>query len=106
MKARNWRDVRADAIAAGKISEEGIERARESLEDHEHVYELAEIRKSLGQTQTQLAETIGVRQARISQIENGDLTHTELATLRSYIEALGGTVEVIADFGGSQMRIA
>ncbi|MDP4013434.1 MAG: helix-turn-helix transcriptional regulator [Candidatus Nanopelagicales bacterium] len=104
--ARTWDDVKAEAKARGLEHPELAAEAKRITDDHVRAYRLAEIRKNLGQTQTQLAEAIGVRQARISQIENGDLTHTELATLRSYVEALGGSVEVIADFGGSQMRIA
>jgi Lsr2 len=36
---------------------------------------------------------LGVSQSRISRIERGELDRAEIATLRSYVEALGGEVE-------------
>jgi len=38
-------------------------------------------------------------QPTISALESGELDRSGLATLRAYIEALGGTVEVTATFG-------
>jgi len=38
-------------------------------------------------------------------VEHGDIDHTELATLRSYVEALGGRLEVIADFGDHRLVV-
>ena len=66
--------------------------------------QLAEIRKQLGVTQTQLAEATGLSQARISQIENGDAVSLE--TLRSYVTGLGGQVDVVARIGGIQLNVA
>jgi hypothetical protein len=40
------------------------------------------------------------------QIEHGDLSRAEVATLRAYVEALGGQLEVSATFGEQRMRIA
>jgi predicted XRE-type DNA-binding protein len=46
-----------------------------------------------------------VSQARVSKIERGDLTHTELGTLTAYVEALGGTLRVVADFGTETITV-
>ncbi|WP_239393971.1 helix-turn-helix domain-containing protein, partial [Frankia sp. CiP3] len=62
-------------------------------------HRLADIRRTYGLDQGEVAERIGVSQSRISRIERGDLDHTEIATVRSYIEALGGQVEIVAKFG-------
>jgi transcriptional regulator with XRE-family HTH domain len=61
--------------------------------------QLAEIRKQLGLTQTQLAEAAGLSQARISQIENGSATSLE--TLRAYVAGLGGHLDIVARIGNS-----
>ena len=66
--------------------------------------QLADIRKQLGMTQTQLAEAAGVSQARISQIENGEVTSLE--TLRAYVGGLGGHLDIVARIGNIQLNVA
>jgi transcriptional regulator with XRE-family HTH domain len=66
--------------------------------------QLADIRKSLGMTQSQLAEAAGLTQARISQIENGEVTSLE--TLRSYVTGLGGHLDVVARIGNIHLNVA
>jgi hypothetical protein len=46
-----------------------------------------------------------VSQARVSKIERGDLAHTELGTLAAYVEALGGELRVVADFGSESITV-
>ncbi len=55
---------------------------------------------------TELAREIGVGQGRISQIENTDLSSASAATVESYLEALGGHVRIVADFGDEHVQIA
>ena len=59
---------------------------------------LQELRKAKKLTQTQLAEALNIRQATIAQMEKrSDLM---LSTLRSYVEAMGGTLSLIVEFPG------
>ncbi|MDV8071400.1 XRE family transcriptional regulator [Rhodococcus sp. IEGM 1366] len=67
---------------------------------------LAEIRKAYDLTQEQLAEQLDISQKRVSRIERGDIDHTEVATVRRYIEALGGTVELVARFGDDSYTVS
>jgi len=60
---------------------------------------LAEQRVRLGLTQAQVAERMGVRQERVSAIERAEPGATEVRTLAGYVEALGGRLEIIGDFG-------
>ena len=48
---------------------------------------------------------MGVSQARVSKLESGDLSHTELGTLQSYVAALGGNLRIVADFGESTVEL-
>lgn len=57
---------------------------------------LADVRRAQASTQQQLAKTLGVNQAWISRVERQ--TDMYLSTLRSYIEALGGELEISARF--------
>ncbi len=53
-------------------------------------------------TQQDLAETLGVSQSRVSQIERQGIDDTVLSTLPAYVEALGASILVLADFGEEQ----
>ena len=48
--------------------------------------------------------SVGVTQARVSQIEHGKIT--EVDAIRGYVEALGGTVDVIARVGDWTIKVA
>ncbi|GGL86361.1 helix-turn-helix domain-containing protein [Micromonospora yangpuensis] len=65
---------------------------------------LAEIRRHLGITQTQLAGAAGLSQARISQIESGAVTN--LATLLAYVTGLGGHLDVVVRIGDLHLDVA
>ncbi len=59
-------------------------------------YQLDELRQTRNVTQHQLAEALGVHQPNVSRLENAD--DPKLSTLRAYVEALGGRLELIAVF--------
>lgn len=67
--------------------------------DEVHAYQLAEVRRHQSRTQREVAAAMGVSAPRVSAIEHGDMNKVEVATLRSYVEALGGKLRIIADFG-------
>jgi Helix-turn-helix domain len=46
-----------------------------------------------------------VSQSRIPRIERGDLDRAEIATVRGYVEALGGEVEIAAKFGDERVAV-
>lgn len=105
----NWRDVKAKARAidpAWDTTERVARRAqmREEMLASVSGAQLAEIRKQLGITQTELAETAGLTQARISQIENGKAT--SLDTLRAYVAGLGGHLDIVARIGNIHLNVA
>lgn len=104
--ARNWRDIRADAIAQGRIDRRRADAARKGMHDAVQAHLLAEIRKTHGHArQSDVAALMGVSQARVSKLERGDLSHTELGTLQSYIAALGGSMRIVADFGENTIEL-
>ncbi len=105
--ARNWREVRAEAVASGRIDPQRVDNARREMEAMVRAHRLAEVRKELGMTrQSDIAERMGVSQARVSKLENGDLSHTELGTLQSYVAALGGTLSVSVSLGDSRIELS
>lgn len=64
---------------------------------------LEEIRKARQMTQAKLADALGVNQGEVSKIEHR--TDIYLSTLASYVEALGGKLEIRAVFPDREMQI-
>lgn len=95
-KTHRWADVRA---ARTDITDEQRAAARAKLDAEVAAYRLAEIRKEQHRTQTEVAATMGVGQRRVSDIEHGEVNRTEVGTLAAYIDALGGKLKLVADFG-------
>jgi DNA-binding XRE family transcriptional regulator len=75
------------------------DRAQRTLES----MPLEEIRRARQMTQARLGEILGVNQGEVSKIEHR--TDLYLSTLASYVEALGGTLELRAVFPDREMRI-
>jgi DNA-binding XRE family transcriptional regulator len=102
MRARNWLEIKAEAEQlnpwltspeANVIAEEDTAR----IEAERQGYALSSLRKESGRTQKEVAQIMGVSQARISQIEHGRIDSLEL--LRSYISAIGGELHLRVDQG-------
>jgi DNA-binding XRE family transcriptional regulator len=89
---RSFEDLRAP------IDAEPVRRARVDEVKHamREVLALAELRESRQLTQQRLAEALHVTQANISRVEHQDDLY--LSTLRSYVEALGGELQIRAVF--------
>lgn len=98
----SWRDTRAKR----KPDEDAVAAHRETFLQQERSYVLRELREEQGLTQRELAERLHLTQPTVSALEGGDLDRSALATLRSYVNALGGSLEVTADFGGRRFVIS
>lgn len=105
-RARNWRDVRADALRSGHITEQGIAEARLYHDEQARAYHLRQVRQARMARQQDVAAAMNVSQSRVSRIERGDIDHAELATLRAYVHALGGRLTVTAEFGDQTLTLA
>jgi DNA-binding XRE family transcriptional regulator len=82
-----------------------VEVGAEALINISRAHRLAEMRKRLGLTQAEVADRMHVRQERVSAIERAKVDTSELRTLAAYINALGGRMEIIADFGGERLVV-
>ena len=83
----------AAAAKADPVRRERIEQFTRAMED---AVALAELRQSSNVTQREMAESLEVSQANISRIEHEEDLY--LSTLRGYVEALGGRLEINAVF--------
>jgi transcriptional regulator with XRE-family HTH domain len=64
---------------------------------------LRELREARRRSQVELAEKLHIQQAAVSKLERR--TDMYISTLRSYIEAMGGKLEIIARFSNKTVRI-
>ena len=64
---------------------------------------LEQLRSARSLTQTNMAHLLGVNQSAISKIEKR--TDMYLSTLRSYVEAMGGSLEIQAIFPDGAVRV-
>jgi transcriptional regulator with XRE-family HTH domain len=64
---------------------------------------LAQVRKARAMTQERLAEILQVNQAAVSKLEQR--ADMYMSTLRSYIEAMGGSLEIHAVFPEGEMLL-
>lgn len=65
--------------------------------------DLAEIRKMLDMTQAELAAKLEMTQGQVSQTESRQ--DLKLSTLRRYVRALDGELEVVARFGDKSIKL-
>lgn len=89
----NLEDLRQELISRGATPED-FAKARQATAEKIEAYELAQERKRRRITQTQVAQSMGVSQARISEIENGDLNSARLDTIRRYAKSLGAKLVI------------
>lgn len=90
-----WEDIEARRPTTPEEQEE----ARRTIDAEIAAYRLSEIRRAQRRTQAQVAEVMGVGQRRVSDIESAELIRTEVATIDSYVSALGGRLRLVAEFG-------
>jgi predicted transcriptional regulator len=88
MKTHKWADLRR------QMSPEAQREVQERVD--RTVRHLDEIRRARGMTQVTLASAMGVSQAQITKVEHqADLY---VSTLRRFVEAMGGELELVARF--------
>ncbi len=64
---------------------------------------LRQLREEAGVTQVELAELAEITQSALSRIERRE--DNPIETLRRYVEALGGELEVVAVLGNKRVKL-
>ncbi|SDJ83647.1 Helix-turn-helix domain-containing protein [Actinopolyspora mzabensis] len=107
---RSWKDVKKDKEALDRSNGRDVETAREHASALTQGFvlgdRLAQLREEQHLSQTEMAERLGVSQARVSKLEQGNLAHLELGTIRRYVAALGGTLKLVADFADHDVTVS
>jgi hypothetical protein len=96
---KKWSEVKGSRLSPERI-EASERRAREKVAE----LTLAELREAAGKTQTEVAALTEQTQGELSRFERRD--DRRLSTLRRYVEALGGELEVFAVVNGKRVALA
>ncbi len=103
VRALGYDDPRAlaEEFFPGQVAE--VEAGAAALAARNRARTLTEERTRLGLTQTEVADRMGVPAEQVAAIERADVGATDVRTLVSYVEALGGHLHLTADFGGDHV---
>src|SRR5512135_1930776 len=88
-------------IKLSKEDRRAIEQRTHELIEEEAT--LRQLREARQRSQEEVAEKLHIKQAAVSKLERR--ADMYLSTLRSYIEAMGGRLEIIARFPNQAVRI-
>jgi transcriptional regulator with XRE-family HTH domain len=99
MKAKTWSDIRAQRFTAEELRKIDQEVESELLE-----MDLRALREAMGLTQGELAQRVEITQSQLSKMERRD--DHRISTLRRYVEALGGSLEICAIVNGKRVKLA
>jgi len=99
MKTHRWEDLKKER----KVTPERRVAIARKVSQELAAISLREIREASGKTQAEVAVEMDKVQAEISQLEQRD--DVKLSTLRRYVRALGGTLEVVAIVGGKRVCV-
>ena len=99
MAAKKWSDIRAQKFTAEELHQIDQEVERELLE-----MDLRALREAAGLTQGELAQRVDVTQSQLSKMERRE--DHRISTVRRYVEALGGSLEICAVINGKRIKLA
>ena len=98
MKTKPWRHIRARKFSPQKLALIDLAVEEQLLE-----MDLSELREASGKTQEEVAAALKKAQSEISRIESR--SDYRLSTLKGYVAALGGELELVANFGDRRVRL-
>ncbi len=98
MGIHKWNDLKRERVSEDRLAEIEAEVEQEIVEMN-----LAAVRELVGKTQVEVAETAGSTQSEVSRSERRE-DHL-VSTLRQYVRALGGELELTARFGDKSVRL-
>ena len=98
-KTRPFAELAAQ-VMADPVRRERVATIKRAMED---ALALADLRARQERTRQEMAGVLGVTQANISRIEHEEDLY--LSTLRSYVAALGGELEVNAVFADGKVAL-
>lgn len=91
MATKNWKEIRAN-----KLSPAARARVEAAVRDELATMDLRQAREASGKTQAEISAATEMSQGEVSRLERRE--DFLLSTLRRYVKALGGELELVARF--------
>jgi predicted transcriptional regulator len=98
VRTRTWKSVKD-----GRLSPQSIERVARRADQQVRQSTLKELRKDLDLTQAELARAADMTQSELSRLESR--ADHRVSSLRRYVEALGGEIEITAIIGNRRVKL-
>lgn len=98
MELKKWADLRAR-----KFSPEELRQIDQEVEAELLEMDLRTLREAVGLTQEELAKRVEITQSQLSKLERRD--DHRISTLRRYVEALGGSLEIFVVVNGKRIKL-
>jgi DNA-binding XRE family transcriptional regulator len=87
----------------GSLSAASQKRIKKKMDLLRQDMALGEVRKAMSLTQVDMAEKLHIKQAALARLENR--TDMYISSLRKYITALGGELDIVAHFPEGDVHI-
>jgi predicted transcriptional regulator len=98
MATRAWKSVKA-----GRLAPQALARVRARAQEELRELTLKELRKDMDVTQVELALAADMTQSELSRLESR--ADHRVSSLRRYVEALGGEIEITAIIGSRRVKL-
>jgi predicted transcriptional regulator len=98
MKTHKWSDIKR-----ARLSDEQLARISRRVQEDLLEISLSALRRELGVTEVELARAAEMTQGQVSTLEHR--TDHLVSTLRRYVRALGGDIEVTAVVGDKRVKL-
>lgn len=95
---KKWADIKRR-----KMAPQRIERVRHEAMAELQALTLRQLREEAGKTQVEMAELTELTQSALSRMERRE--DNPIESLRQYVEALGGELEVVAVLGPKRVKL-
>ena len=90
-------------MKAARLAPQAVDRVTARAQEAIREFTLKDLRKDLDVTQAELAAIAEMTQSELSRLESR--ADHRVSSLRRYVEALGGEIEITAIIGGRRVKL-
>ena len=99
MTVHTWQEIKAKKFSADQLQQIDNQVEQDLLE-----MDLRALREAAGLTQEELAQRVAITQSQLSKLERRE--DHRISTIRRYVAALGGELEIVAVVDGKRILLA
>lgn len=99
MAVHTWQEIKAK-----KFSPDQLQQIDNAVEQELLEMDLRALREAAGLTQEEMAQRVAITQSQLSKLERRE--DHRISTVRRYVAALGGELEIVAVVDGKRILLA